>query len=1202
MATAILPVEEENYVRMSLLLTGISPRAVRVCFDREFSPQCLYSSLKKEYTKLNELKRQHRISQKQWDLLFPPSQGVPDSKTFDITLMITLLRNLTRMIPPMGGFDCLPTATETTLGADLARIKFYRNRLAHLDDANIDHDSFITYWEDVTDAIGRVGGHQFRLECDNLKTKPLDQTSHEIMLEIKSSKDEIRDLKQSLESLKKEIEISQQVTILGNVRDDHEDVIRDWERDDETFVETRASEHVMSWLSKCNIAVLTGSSGTGKSFLIHHVALELHRQKNFDIIPLSFVTAPSDIIRYKSKIRNQVFVIDDICGKGTINVQFVNIWKDLKEKLKSVFQSYSVETEETISAKLLISCRLQVFNDSQFKCLSLFTENAVNLVSESFCLLGDERKLIIQKYLTSEQINHVIDHLCDFDFFPLLCKMSKNLSFDKLKLLFTSPIKTIKEDIEYMIESGKNYQLCALILCILFEKGIKEEWLKSRVKTSPITSRKKLIALNCNIDLERELERRSLENGFSTLLGTFLKKNGTKYSIIHDKIYDIASVVCAQTFKECFIRFANGKFIGDRYIFESIETNPTDDLVVLSAEMEEDYFQRLVDDLKQLDVYSTLHNKQLVHKSFREKFLRYLNNNAEDLKDSFNLIDKNGLKLDVGEVHFWDESDIDDTNDECRVRDITFPLIEAATEGYVDIVDFLIKMNCNINHIDSFDRSALYKACKGGFHDVVKILLNHGADPSLCHEDESSPLHMACQAGNDIIVQLLLAKNVDVCKFDRHYVSPLRIACEQGHINIVRLLLQNEADVNATDIWMNHCPLQMACKAGHLDVVKLLLENNADVNSRSKFHDTPLSLACEGGYADIVRVLLENKVEVFKTIPSKSPLLIACENEHAGIVKMLLESDTDIYPDIYEWDRSVNSPLAAACASNQVNIMQMLLQKCSDQISCFDRWFSMRTASFFGCTDIVKIFMKNADLLLGEEGHSLINESMYLACKGGNIKTVQYFLSQGIGVFQYSDTGQSLLHATCESSRDNEDHKSVISLLIQNKLDISKPDNNGVSPLHLACQNVSFSLIEFLISNKANVNMRDYHNRSPLHFACERRIRPDIDIIEILLKNKANLKLCDSTGKTPLHVICERCNFSIYNQREINNSPMFVMDISTKCKSIVKLLIGYGADVNARDNEGETPLHKACRYGDYELVKTILSSKKSDPNLRNNAG
>ncbi|XP_076116375.1 E3 ubiquitin-protein ligase DZIP3-like [Mytilus galloprovincialis] len=222
MATAILPVEEENYIRMSLLLTGISPRAVRVLFDREFSPQCLYPSLKKEYTKLNELKKLHIISLKQWDLLFPPSRGVPDSKTFDITLMITLLRNLTPMIPPMSGFDCLPPTTATTQGADLARIKFYRNRLAHLDDAKINHDFFITSWKDATDAIVRVGGHQFQMECDNLKNKPLDRTSHTIMLEINKSNDEIRELKQSLNNLRKEIEISQQVTIPRNVRGKHQ--------------------------------------------------------------------------------------------------------------------------------------------------------------------------------------------------------------------------------------------------------------------------------------------------------------------------------------------------------------------------------------------------------------------------------------------------------------------------------------------------------------------------------------------------------------------------------------------------------------------------------------------------------------------------------------------------------------------------------------------------------------------------------------------------------------------------------------------------------------------------------------------------------------------------------------------------------------------------------------------------------------------
>lgn len=60
---------------MGLLLTGISPRAARALFDHEFAPSCLGASLKKEFNKLNELKKKRVISQPQWNLLFPRSPG-----------------------------------------------------------------------------------------------------------------------------------------------------------------------------------------------------------------------------------------------------------------------------------------------------------------------------------------------------------------------------------------------------------------------------------------------------------------------------------------------------------------------------------------------------------------------------------------------------------------------------------------------------------------------------------------------------------------------------------------------------------------------------------------------------------------------------------------------------------------------------------------------------------------------------------------------------------------------------------------------------------------------------------------------------------------------------------------------------------------------------------------------------------------------
>ncbi|CAG2185172.1 unnamed protein product [Mytilus edulis] len=154
--------EEENYVRMCLLMTGISTRAARIVFDH--------------------------------------------SKTFDVTLMITLVKHLTDpkdLTPPRGGYGKLPLANETTPTSDLARIKFYRNFLAHLVEEKIEDTEFITAWDIVTDAISRLGGQPMKLECDKLKVKTLDQSNHEIILDIKRSNDEILELRKSVESLQK---------------------------------------------------------------------------------------------------------------------------------------------------------------------------------------------------------------------------------------------------------------------------------------------------------------------------------------------------------------------------------------------------------------------------------------------------------------------------------------------------------------------------------------------------------------------------------------------------------------------------------------------------------------------------------------------------------------------------------------------------------------------------------------------------------------------------------------------------------------------------------------------------------------------------------------------------------------------------------------------------------------------------------------
>jgi hypothetical protein len=49
--------------------------------------------------------------------------------------------------------DRLPSATDTSLRADLSRIKYYRNMIVHCNDALVEDTDFESYWNDVTTVI-----------------------------------------------------------------------------------------------------------------------------------------------------------------------------------------------------------------------------------------------------------------------------------------------------------------------------------------------------------------------------------------------------------------------------------------------------------------------------------------------------------------------------------------------------------------------------------------------------------------------------------------------------------------------------------------------------------------------------------------------------------------------------------------------------------------------------------------------------------------------------------------------------------------------------------------------------------------------------------------------------------------------------------------------------------------------------------------
>jgi len=95
---------------------------------------------------------------------------------------------------------------------------------------------------------------------------------------------------------------------------------------------------------------------------------------------------------------------------------------------------------------------------------------------------------------------------------------------------------------------------------------------------------------------------------------------------------------------------------------------------------------------------------------------------------------------------------------------------------------------------------------------------------------------------------------------------------------------------------------------------------------------------------------------------------------------------------------------------------------------------------------------------------------------------------------------------------------------------------------------------------------------TPLHSACQNR-----EIVELLLDRGANVEANNNHGMTPLHVTAR-----------------------DNCLDVAELLLDRGANLEARNDDGNTPLHMACVKGSLELVRLLLD-RGADLESRNNA-
>lgn len=191
------------------------------------------------------------------------------------------------------------------------------------------------------------------------------------------------------------------------------------------------------------------------------------------------------------------------------------------------------------------------------------------------------------------------------------------------------------------------------------------------------------------------------------------------------------------------------------------------------------------------------------------------------------------------------------------------------------------------------------------------------------------------------------------------------------------------------------------------------------------------------------------------------------------------------------------------------------------------------------------------------------------------------------------EKGKTLLHyAVVGSSLD------VIHYLLDMDINVNMQDIHGETPLFDCARKGKLEIAKLLISKFASVNIENRQGELPIHLASA---KGNMDMIRLLIESGAFLNKKTSEDKLPIHyaILSGHKDVVPYLLKESKQS-WFIKDIhnntllhyATKTTSVqlIEMLINQNLDPNALNDQFETPLFNAIRFGSIDTIRLLLSN------------
>ncbi|MEW6758105.1 MAG: ankyrin repeat domain-containing protein [Acidobacteriota bacterium] len=181
------------------------------------------------------------------------------------------------------------------------------------------------------------------------------------------------------------------------------------------------------------------------------------------------------------------------------------------------------------------------------------------------------------------------------------------------------------------------------------------------------------------------------------------------------------------------------------------------------------------------------------------------------------------------------------------------------------------------------------------------------------------------------------------------------------------------------------------------------------------------------------------------------------------------------------------------------------------------------------------------------------------AARTGEVPRLQDLLDRDPGLLNLKDeNGRTPLLLACGAGKED-----VVVFLLARGADVRLSDDRGHTPLHAASAVDEVASARVLMEEGADSNARDLDGKAPLNLAAANGA---LATVQLLIERKADLENRDSRGRTPL----------LTAARERGGV------------AVVGALLNAGASINAVDGGGDSALQLAAWRGYADVVDLLL--------------